>query len=187
MTSFCRYSRRLLQVGDRNEDGLFHLPQARTLTHKSRSHRRAPAPAPVSAPSPSPFISPSQGSPFPSPHASRSMPRESTSYNYPSVAPPHLVRPRPRQDENDPLVETTAHASHKHPWTTYGLVAAGITVFLLVSAASVLCFRAKKMGTVRPWATGLSGQLQKAFVTGMDFFLPIYTIYVGLFQFYITM
>jgi hypothetical protein len=33
------------------------------------------------------------------------------------------------------------------------------------------------MGTVRPWATGLSGQLQKAFVTGMAFsYLCIYHI-----------
>ncbi|XP_066352347.1 protein MALE DISCOVERER 2-like isoform X4 [Miscanthus floridulus] len=161
--------RRLLQIGDRNEDGLFHLPHARTLTHKSRSHRRAPtpAPAPASAPAPSPSMSPPQGSPSPSPHGSQSMPRQSTSHHHPSVAPPHLVRPEPRQDENDPIVDTPPHSRHKHSWTTYGLVAAGIVVFLLVSAASILCFQAKKMGTVRPWATGLSGQLQKAFVTGV--------------------
>ncbi|XP_066388217.1 protein MALE DISCOVERER 2-like isoform X4 [Miscanthus floridulus] len=161
--------RRLLQIGDRNEDGLFHLPHARTLTHKSRSHRRAPtpAPAPASAPAPSPSMSPPEGSPSPSPHSSRSMPRQSTSNHHPPLAPPHLVRPGPRQDENDPIVDTPPHSRHKHSWTTYGLVAAGIAVFLLVSAASILCFRAKKMGTVRPWATGLSGQLQKAFVTGV--------------------
>jgi hypothetical protein len=34
------------------------------------------------------------------------------------------------------------------------------------------------MGTVRPWATGLSGQLQKVFVTGMLFrFSPYLCIY----------
>ncbi|WVZ56605.1 hypothetical protein U9M48_007103 [Paspalum notatum var. saurae] len=170
LSSF-RNSRRLLQIGDRDEDGLFHLPHARTLSHKNRSHRRAPTPAlaPVSAPSPSPISQP-EGSRSPS-HASRSMPRQSPSIHHPYVAPPHLVTPSPtsRQDEHDHIVETPAHSSNKHFWTrtTYGLVAAGITVFLLVSAASVLCFRAKKMGTVRPWATGLSGQLQKAFVTGV--------------------
>ncbi|KAJ1297584.1 hypothetical protein BS78_01G387700 [Paspalum vaginatum] len=170
LSSF-RNSRRLLQIGDRNEDGLFHLPHARALSHKNRSHRRAPTPAaaPVSAPSPSPVSQP-EGSRSPS-HASRSMPRQSPSIRHPSVAPPHFVTPSPtsRQDEHDPIVEAPAHSSNKHSWTrtTYGLVAAGITIFLLVSAASVLCFRAKKMGTVRPWATGLSGQLQKAFVTGV--------------------
>ncbi|CAN6176753.1 unnamed protein product [Urochloa humidicola] len=34
-------------------------------------------------------------------------------------------------------------------------------------SASVMYFRAKKVGSVRPWATGLSGQLQRAFVTGV--------------------
>ncbi|RLN19269.1 putative inactive receptor-like protein kinase [Panicum miliaceum] len=166
-----RNSRRLLQNGDRNEDGLFHLPRTRTFSHKSRSRRRAPTPvaAPVSAPSPSPFMSPPEGSPSPSPHASRSMPRQSPSQHHPTAAPPRLDRPRPttKQDEHDRSVESPVHSSHTHSWTTYGVVAAGIAVFILVSAASVLCFRAKKMGTVRPWATGLSGQLQKAFVTGV--------------------
>uniref|UniRef100_A0A0D9VSX8 Protein kinase domain-containing protein n=1 Tax=Leersia perrieri TaxID=77586 RepID=A0A0D9VSX8_9ORYZ len=44
---------------------------------------------------------------------------------------------------------------------------AGIAAFLIISAAGAFYCRAKKMGTVRPWATGLSGQLQKAFVTGV--------------------
>ncbi|XP_034570649.1 probable inactive receptor-like protein kinase At3g56050 isoform X2 [Setaria viridis] len=163
--------RRLLQIGDGNEDSLFHLPHARTFSHKSRSRKRAPTPAaaPTSAPSPSPFISPPESSPSTSPHASGSMPRQSPSHHHPTAAPPHLDRSRPttKPDEHDRSVETPVHSSHKHSWTTYGLVAAGIAVFILVSAASVLCFRAKKMGTVRPWATGLSGQLQKAFVTGV--------------------
>lgn len=36
-----------------------------------------------------------------------------------------------------------------------------------MAAASVMYCRVKKVGTVRPWATGLSGQLQRAFVTGV--------------------
>jgi hypothetical protein len=85
------------------------------------------------------------------------------------MPPPHLVRPRPttRQAELDGSAETPAHSSQKHSGTTYGLVASGIVFSLLVSIAGVLCCRAKKLGTVKPWATGLSGQLQKAFVTGM--------------------
>lgn len=35
------------------------------------------------------------------------------------------------------------------------------------AALLVLCYRSSKVVTVRPWATGLSGQLQKAFVTGV--------------------
>jgi len=47
------------------------------------------------------------------------------------------------------------------------LVAAGSAVFVVMAAASVMYCRVKKVGTVRPWATGLSGQLQRAFVTGV--------------------
>ncbi|WVZ67176.1 hypothetical protein U9M48_016295 [Paspalum notatum var. saurae] len=36
-----------------------------------------------------------------------------------------------------------------------------------MAAASIMYCRVKKVGTVRPWATGLSGQLQRAFVTGV--------------------
>jgi len=37
----------------------------------------------------------------------------------------------------------------------------------MLAALLVLCYRSSKVVTVRPWATGLSGQLQKAFVTGV--------------------
>ncbi|TVU47403.1 hypothetical protein EJB05_07003 [Eragrostis curvula] len=158
--------RRLLQIGGGNEGGLF------VFGRRSRSHRRAsvPAPAPVSAPAPSPFVSPPEGSPSTSPHASGYMPRHRfPSHHHPSALPPHLVRPRPttRQAEHDGSAEPPAHSSHKHSGTTYGLVGAGIVATLLVSAAGIFCCRAKRMGTVKPWATGLSGQLQKAFVTGV--------------------
>ncbi|KAK3147537.1 hypothetical protein QOZ80_3BG0283560 [Eleusine coracana subsp. coracana] len=166
--------RRLLQIGGGNKGGLFLFGHAQTLSHKGRSHRRASisAHAPVSAPAPSPFVSPPEGSPSWSPHASPPMPhRRSPSNHHPSAPPPNLVRPRPRpttrQAEHDGSAETPAHSPHKHSGTTYGLVASGVVVSLLVSAAGVLCCRAKKMGTVKPWATGLSGQLQKAFVTGV--------------------
>ncbi|KAL6645754.1 hypothetical protein ACP70R_017362 [Stipagrostis hirtigluma subsp. patula] len=166
-----RSFRRLLQVGVGNEGGLFIFPHSRTLSHKSRPHTRVStsASAPASAPAPAPFISPPEGSPSPSPYASRTVPHQSPPRHHPSTVPPHLVRPRPttRQAEHDHSVETPADSSRKHSRTTYGLVAAGIAVSLLVPAAAVLCCRAKKMGTVRPWATGLSGQLQKAFVTGV--------------------
>ncbi|XP_062210924.1 probable inactive receptor-like protein kinase At3g56050 isoform X2 [Phragmites australis] len=167
-----RNFRRLLQIGGGNEGGLFLFPHTRALSHKNRPHRKAStsAPAPVSALSPSPFISPPEGSPSPSPYASRPMPHGSPSHHHPAVVPPPLVRPRPttRQAEHGHSAETRGHSLHKHSWTTYSSVVAGIAVSLLVVlAAGVLCFRAKRMGTVRPWATGLSGQLQKAFVTGV--------------------
>jgi hypothetical protein len=62
--------------------------------------------------------------------------------------------------------------------TTYGLVAAGISAFLIISAVGALYCRAKKVGTVKPWVTGLSGQLQKAFVTG-TFVSALTYMYLG--------
>ncbi|KAM0846395.1 hypothetical protein ACQ4PT_055699 [Festuca glaucescens] len=48
------------------------------------------------------------------------------------------------------------------------IAGAGASVLAVMSAALlVLCYRSSKVVTVRPWATGLSGQLQKAFVTGV--------------------
>ncbi|KAF1891005.1 hypothetical protein Lal_00001139 [Lupinus albus] len=47
-------------------------------------------------------------------------------------------------------------------WSTVG----GFS-FVLVSVIAFVCFRSSKVVTVKPWATGLSGQLQKAFVTGV--------------------
>jgi hypothetical protein len=49
----------------------------------------------------------------------------------------------------------------------YVIAAAGASLLAAVSVALfVVCCRSSKVVTVRPWATGLSGQLQKAFVTG---------------------
>lgn len=49
----------------------------------------------------------------------------------------------------------------------YVIAAAGASLLAAVSVAVfLLCYRSSKVVTVRPWATGLSGQLQKAFVTG---------------------
>lgn len=47
------------------------------------------------------------------------------------------------------------------------IVGVSIGVFLLVAAAFVfLVWRSRAARTIGPWKTGLSGQLQKAFVTG---------------------
>ncbi|RLM85366.1 hypothetical protein C2845_PM04G34810 [Panicum miliaceum] len=105
--------------------------------------------------SPSPLSAPPKASPSPS----ASAPAISPSGFHPLAAPPHPVSPLPSTPP--------AHSPHKHSWRNYSLVTAGSAVFLVMAAASVIYYRAKKVGTVRPWATGLSGQLQRAFVTGV--------------------
>nr|KYP40063.1 putative LRR receptor-like serine/threonine-protein kinase At5g45840 family [Cajanus cajan] len=58
---------------------------------------------------------------------------------------------------NPPMVDTVII------WSTVG----GFSFLILVSAVVLVCFRSSKVVTVKPWATGLSGQLQKAFVSGV--------------------
>lgn len=62
-------------------------------------------------------------------------------------------------------------ASHLVPrWAIYALPVAGVLFIAAVATAIYVFFsRRKKDNTVMPWATGLSGQLKKAFVTGWFF------------------
>ncbi|XP_027368448.1 probable inactive receptor-like protein kinase At3g56050 [Abrus precatorius] len=48
-------------------------------------------------------------------------------------------------------------------WSTVGC----FSLLILVLAITLTCFQSRKVVTVKPWSTGLSGQLQKAFVTGV--------------------
>ncbi|XP_062162449.1 protein MALE DISCOVERER 2-like isoform X1 [Alnus glutinosa] len=49
----------------------------------------------------------------------------------------------------------------------YFIVIAGVAVLLIVSAAVFCMFRSQAVTSIGPWKTGLSGQLQKAFITGV--------------------
>ncbi|MED6129673.1 hypothetical protein PIB30_110235, partial [Stylosanthes scabra] len=107
------------------------------------------------SPSPSPSPSPSKPSPSPSP---------SIPVNSPSIASNWISVPSPA-----PLPANKGESrsfSRQHSvivWSTVG----GFSFLVLVSAILFACFRSNKVETVKPWATGLSGQLQKAFVTGV--------------------
>uniref|UniRef100_A0ACD5YM08 Uncharacterized protein n=1 Tax=Avena sativa TaxID=4498 RepID=A0ACD5YM08_AVESA len=152
---FSWFFRRLLQIGGGNQGAQFLFSPA-----------LAPTSGPVSASSPSAFISPPEGSPSP---FSQPTPQKPPSNHHPLIVRPHPLTARPATQgaEHDHSVKTPSGSVHKHSLTTYVLVAAGIAVFLIISAAGALYCQAKKAGSVKPWVTGLSGQLQKAFVTGV--------------------
>ncbi|KAI4305335.1 hypothetical protein L6164_028706 [Bauhinia variegata] len=63
--------------------------------------------------------------------------------------------------------ENTKSYNSKHQiviiWSTVG----SFSFLILASCIAFAFFRNSKVVTVKPWATGLSGQLQKAFVTGV--------------------
>lgn len=111
-----------------------------------------------SAPSSSPSLSPSPLSPSPTPAV---------------TAKPHVVHsPRsspspsslPSPAENSSRVENARRSNHR---VLILSAAIGGSVLLLILIAGTIVFRSNKMAVVKPWATGLSGQLQRAFITGV--------------------
>ncbi|XP_028803811.1 probable inactive receptor-like protein kinase At3g56050 [Neltuma alba] len=121
----------------------------------------APSPAPAPAPAPAPVPSPSPSHP-------------------PSISPPPSAVAPVKPNKTSPGRNTSASPSPKipearsktrsksfsknHVAILVGAIGGG--VFLILIAGIYVC-RTNKVTTVKPWATGLSGQLQKAFVTGV--------------------
>ncbi|XP_052311404.1 inactive receptor-like serine/threonine-protein kinase At2g40270 isoform X3 [Populus trichocarpa] len=90
-------------------------------------------------------------------------PKESTapSTSDPS-APPSISAPA-RSDSSAPRISSESFQSKKS-----AIIAGAIggTLVILISILSIYICKTNK-ASVKPWATGLSGQLQKAFVTGV--------------------
>ncbi|KAG8390135.1 hypothetical protein BUALT_Bualt01G0052000 [Buddleja alternifolia] len=108
--------------------------------------RDAPAPTPTQAPAPS-TSSPSSPSPIT------------------PISPPPLPAPAPApaQWPNPPLV----HSRSNHHRILILSAATGGPILLLVLIVGIFFLQSGKIATVKPWATGLSGQLQKAFLSGV--------------------
>ncbi|CAL5094339.1 unnamed protein product [Urochloa decumbens] len=88
--------------------------------------------------------------------------------------PPHSIAlpPHPADTGDGRSVVASVAPGARHSGhvsrPVYAIAAAGGSLLAAVSVALfLLCYRSNKVVTVRPWATGLSGQLQKAFVTGV--------------------
>ena len=83
-------------------------------------------------------------------------------------ASPSISAPAP-SNSGVPRVAVESYRSKKHQGPIIA-GAVGGTLVILVSIISIYICKINKV-SVNPWATGLSGQLQKAFVTGMSLFL----------------
>ncbi|KAK3042909.1 hypothetical protein RJ639_001182 [Escallonia herrerae] len=163
---------RSLNVAQTGHDGqqrlltTTHPASTRKLNFVRKPERNAPFPSPppllstsalLSAESPSRFISP-----FPYPAAS-------------SAPYPILTSPSPAVSGSVPLssapvsspLRSPSESSERQNHRVLAIsVATGVSVLLVLIAGVFFCQRSKVV-TVKPWATGLSGQLQKAFVTGV--------------------
>ncbi|KAG2328859.1 hypothetical protein Bca52824_000039 [Brassica carinata] len=126
--------------------GRFRNPYTHLNTHKDRPPVAALAPASSSVPS-------HRGT-----TTRKSSPRKTPPALHVSSAPPPSVplskNPSVRRSSSSSMVSTVA-----------GCV--GGAVFLLLLATGVFFFKSKAGKSVNPWSTGLSGQLQKVFITGV--------------------
>ncbi|XVF27483.1 hypothetical protein REPUB_Repub14bG0111300 [Reevesia pubescens] len=92
-----------------------------------------------------------------------------------SHAPAPLVDP-PLLGTNSKPADQSSHTSNTEPTTQQPsasgdmwkyLISIPCVVFLLAVVATVIMCRKQAAKSIRPWKTGISGQLQKAFVTGV--------------------
>ncbi|KAK6935689.1 Serine-threonine/tyrosine-protein kinase, catalytic domain [Dillenia turbinata] len=136
----------------------------------------SPSMSPSGLPFPSPSFpptSPSPESPVPSPSALASPtpsplpavpPHETSS---PSASPPNVAAEPSSHDASAPSSASVPNivskkASHK---VIIWCSVVGGSLFLIITAIGIILYQGNKVVPVRPWATGLSGQLQKAFIT----------------------
>ncbi|CAJ1859186.1 unnamed protein product [Sphenostylis stenocarpa] len=122
-----------------------------------------------------------RGSPFNRADPLPDSPASSPSAPSPAPATPPPVENPASFDPNDsnstsaspsPLPESRSAPPAESSSSKNNLVGilAGVTcgaVFLVISIIGIYLCKTNKVATVKPWATGLSGQLQKAFVTGV--------------------
>ncbi|CAI9091762.1 OLC1v1026871C1 [Oldenlandia corymbosa var. corymbosa] len=155
--------RRMLQsLADvpRNVRAIFQPPQIFPLKNAP-----TPSPTPSPSPSPSPYPSPSP-SPSPSPFPSPSFgPSFSPEESFPSPVAPASEPSLSTQPESPSIFVRKNKSSRHHVIVLSSAIGASVLLLLLVAGA--LFCRSSKVAVVKPWATGLSGQLQKAFVTGV--------------------
>ncbi|KAG8365542.1 hypothetical protein BUALT_Bualt18G0115900 [Buddleja alternifolia] len=90
----------------------------------------------------------------------------------PPISPPTPVQEHKSDDKNNPGAESQptdkrSSAKGKTGNSVKIIIWVSSAVFLLVIVAAIFfIFRSSAARTIVPWKTGLSGQLQKAFVTG---------------------
>ncbi|TYI63076.1 hypothetical protein E1A91_D10G296200v1 [Gossypium mustelinum] len=78
-----------------------------------------------------------------------------------------FLSPSPSKHKGQSNASTSRPRSSSHSQRAILAGAIGGTVCLLILIAITYPFKTYKVSTVKPWRTGLSGQLQKAFVTGV--------------------
>ncbi|TQD91518.1 hypothetical protein C1H46_022916 [Malus baccata] len=135
------------------------LPAVKAPASVSLPNPPSNNPSPTPAPTPSASSNNPSPTSAPIPSASSNNP-SSTSAPIPSASPPSLSAPVPAPSKSESFIK-----KHKAAILIGGI--GGGACFVIISFIFLYLYKTNKVATVKPWATGLSGQLQKAFVTGV--------------------
>ncbi|XP_068337524.1 probable inactive receptor-like protein kinase At3g56050 [Pyrus communis] len=125
------------------------------LPSPSTNSPLASPPSSFLAPSPSPSVAPTPASPVPTNPPTTTIPPSESS---PEPIPSSSLSP-------SQVAQSSSNSRHRVVMICAGIVGGSLLIFL--SVVGIIVARSTKVVTVKPWATGLSGQLQKAFVTGV--------------------
>lgn len=128
----------------------------RRLLQDFSTRNLAAAPAPEGPP-------PDRGAGSPTMHSSGAFPAVPHKNEKQPIAP--VPSPLPDTAHSPPVHPSTDRGSFENIWK-YLLIAAAAAILFIVAAIIFCIWRSKAVKTIGPWKTGLSGQLQKAFVTG---------------------
>lgn len=89
----------------------------------------------------------------------------------PPPAPLPLSQPQPENTsspswDTQPIHQHQTDNSSEHFWK-YVIIIGGVSLSLILATIIFCMCRSRGVTTIGPWKTGLSGQLQKAFITGI--------------------
>ncbi|KAI4368127.1 hypothetical protein MLD38_016721 [Melastoma candidum] len=73
----------------------------------------------------------------------------------------------PSQGESGSILPRQDPAGYPMNWWKFAVVIPGIVIMIVIIIVMIILCRKQGVRTIGPWKTGLSGQLQKAFVTGV--------------------
>ncbi|WOG94077.1 hypothetical protein DCAR_0313368 [Daucus carota subsp. sativus] len=157
------FHRRLLDIDVVDAPRRYSLRRQIASLFPPKTIKALPSSAQPPSPSPSPSPSPVP-SPVPSPSPSAAQIPEVT---VPSGPPSRPSSPFPENSPGSDDEQSSRGSGSKHHLAITLSAALGGSALLLLLASGIYFCRSNKVSAVRPWATGLSGQLQKAFVTGV--------------------
>ncbi|KAF5736548.1 hypothetical protein HS088_TW14G00692 [Tripterygium wilfordii] len=126
---------------------------------KKRNTSFSLPPSPPSSMDDPPSLSPGLNAPPPS--TTPIMPNRTSSNTNSSTSPPPVSAMTPSAARDNKI------SSLKHHQVAILAGSIGGALILLASIMGMVLYRSNKVVIVKPWVTGLSGQLQKVFVTGV--------------------